>query len=195
MIKAVIFDFFGVIGISTYQLIAEKIDVNSDDVRYKISDLHKALDNGFITQEEFLHNYAELASLAYDDFLKIYHDASARFAVSDKLIECIYELKKDNYKIGLLTNVNEEAFKEFVQPVVDKDLFDVVMPSFETQLVKPSEAAFLEMAKKLQVSPSDCLMVDDLVANCQAAEACGMKSIVFVNFFDFKRQFDRLMKG
>ena len=195
MIKAVIFEFFGVIGISTYQLIAEKIDANSNDVRNKISDLHKALDNGFITQEEFLHTYAELASLPYDDFLKIYHDASARFAVSDKLIDYIYELKKRNYKIGLLTNVNEEAYKEFVQPVVAKDLFDEVMPSFETKLVKPAEAAFTEMAKKLQVSPSDCLMVDDLVANCQAAEACGMQAIVFVDFYDFKQKISQFMLG
>ena len=51
MTRAIIFDFFGVIGASVYQLIAEKIDIKAENIQ-AITDLHKALDNGYINQEE-----------------------------------------------------------------------------------------------------------------------------------------------
>ena len=192
MIKAFIFDFFGVIGASTYQLIAEKIDVHNPDQLTAISDLHKSLDNGFVSQEDFLHQYAQIANLSYEDFLQIYHNSNNRFSVSEKLIEYIGDLKKQGYKIGLLSNVNKEAFEEFVKPIVVQDnYFDAVMPSFQTGLVKPSSAAFLEMSNKLQVAPEECLMVDDLELNCLSAQSAGLKAIIYRNYHQFRLELDK----
>lgn len=188
MIKAVIFDFFGVIGASTYQLIAENIQISSKKQLDAISDLHKSIDNGFVNQEEFLHQYAEIAGLSYEEFLKIYHDSNNRFSVSNKLLEYIANLKSKSYKIGLLSNVNKEAYEEFVKPIVQTNYFDVVMPSFQTGLVKPAISAFLTMSEKLSVNPEEAVMVDDLESNCEAAEAAGLKSILYTNFHTFKEE-------
>lgn len=189
MIKAFIFDFFGVIGASTYQLIAEKIEFENNDQLTAIFDLHKSLDNGFINQEEFLHQYAEIAGLSYEEFLKIYHDSNNRFSVSNKLLEYIANLKAQSYKIGLLSNVNKEAYGEFVKPIVNRtNYFDVVMPSFQTGLVKPAISAFVTMSEKLSVNPEEAVMVDDLKSNCEAAEAAGLKSILYTNFHTFKEE-------
>ncbi len=188
MIKAVIFDFFGVIGASTYQLIAENIQISSKKQLDAISDLHKSIDNGFVNQEEFLHQYAEIAGLSYEEFLKIYHDSNNRFSVSNKLLEYIANLKSKSYKIGLLSNVNKEAYEEFVKPIVQTNYFDVVMPSFQTGLVKPAISAFLTMSEKLSVDPEEAVMVDDLESNCEAAEAAGLKSILYTNFHTFKEE-------
>lgn len=188
MIKAVIFDFFGVIGASTYQLIAENIQISSKKQLDAISDLHKSIDNGFVNQEEFLHQYAEIAGLSYEEFLKIYHDSNNRFSVSNKLLEYIANLKSKSYKIGLLSNVNKEAYEEFVKPIVRTNYFDVVMPSFQTGLVKPAISAFLTMSEKLSVNPEEAVMVDDLESNCEAAEAAGLKSILYTNFHTFKEE-------
>jgi putative hydrolase of the HAD superfamily len=192
MIKAFIFDFFGVIGASTYQLIAESIDIKTPEQLTAISDLHKSIDNGFVNQEQFLHQYAEIAGITYEEFLKIYHNSNNRFSVSEKLIEFIGTLKSDGYKIGLLSNVNKEAFEEFVKPIVSKNkYFDEVMPSFKTGLVKPALEAFLVMADKLGVEPEECVMVDDLELNAHAAEAAGLKAIVYKNFHQFKDEISK----
>lgn len=185
MIKAIIFDFFGVIGGSTYQLIAEKINV-SRSANQKIFDLHKALDNGFLTQEEFLHQYAEIAGLSYHDFLKIYHDSNSRFAVSEVLLSYIAELKAAGYKIGLLSNVNQEAYGEFIEPLLARGLFEKVMASYKTGLVKPHQEAFEQMALELGTDPASCIMVDDLETNCQGARAAGLTAIQYKNIHQFK---------
>ncbi len=185
MTKAIIFDFFGVIGASVYRLIAEKIDIKPDDIQ-KITDLHKALDNGFINREEFFQTYAELTGMSLNDFLKIYHDSDRRFSVSENLLSYIKELKIQGYLIGLLSNVNEEAYVEFIKPIEQRGLFDAVVPSFLFGIAKPDQEIFKICADRLNVDITECVMVDDVLANCEAAISVGMQAVQYISFTDFK---------
>ncbi len=51
--------------------------------------------------------------------------------------------------------------------------------SCETGVRKPDPHSFTGAAQTLSVSPSDCIFVDDRAANCEAATATGMNSVVF----------------
>lgn len=185
MTRAIIFDFFGVIGASVYQLIAEKIDIKAENIQ-AITDLHKALDNGYINQEEFFQTYAELTDMNVTDFLKIYHDSDKRFAVSEKLLSYIKELKEQGYVIGLLSNVNEEAYIEFIKPIEKKGLFNVVVPSYLYGIAKPDQEIFRICAQELSVDVTECLMVDDVLSNCESAISVGMQAVQYISFTDFK---------
>jgi len=192
VVKAIIFDFFGVIGASVYQLIAEKIDIKQENIQ-GITDLHKALDNGYINQEEFFQTYAELTGMELEDFLKIYHDSDKRFAVSEKLLSYIKELKEQGYLIGLLSNVNEEAYIEFIKPIEQRGLFNVVIPSYKYGIAKPDQEIFKLCASKLQVDIGECIMVDDVWANCEGAISLGMQSICYKNIHQFKKDLKPLL--
>lgn len=194
MTKAIIFDFFGVIGASVYQLIAEKIDIKPENIQ-KITDLHKALDNGYINQEEFFQTYAELTGMSLNDFLKIYHDSDKRFAVSEKLLSYIKELKNQGYLIGLLSNVNEEGYMEFIKPIEQRGLFDTVVPSFQFGIAKPDQEIFKICATKLNVEITDCVMVDDVSANCEGAISVGMQAICYKNIHQFKNEIQKILSN
>jgi FMN phosphatase YigB (HAD superfamily) len=51
--------------------------------------------------------------------------------------------------------------------------------SCELDLRKPDPAIYLEAARRLDRTPSDCLFVDDRLENVRAAEGVGMVGIVF----------------
>lgn len=51
--------------------------------------------------------------------------------------------------------------------------------SWRTGLRKPDPRAYLEAARALGASPSECLFVDDRPGNCAAAEAVGMPAVRF----------------
>ena len=51
--------------------------------------------------------------------------------------------------------------------------------SYRTGHRKPAPAAFHAVLDALQVAPEQCVLVDDRPANCEAAQALGMRSIVF----------------
>ncbi len=187
MKKAIVFDFFGVIGKSVYQVLFEKIGSIQPANDAKIHDLHKALDNGFLSQDEFLSQYAELAGVSKSEFEDIFHDSTSRFAVSNELIEYINSLKAKCIKIGLLSNVNKEAYEEFIVPILSRINFDNIVLSFEVKLAKPSVEIYELTADRLGVDISDCVMVDDNVENCEGARSAGMDAICYKSTTQFKK--------
>ena len=67
--------------------------------------------------------------------------------------------------------------REREQPILD--LVDVVVYSHEVGIAKPDPEAFALTAKLLQSRPEDCLFIDDHPPNIAAAQAFGMRAILF----------------
>lgn len=189
MYKAIIFDFFGVIGISTYQMVVEDITL-TETQQTELTDLHRAFDHGFMSEPEFMQNYADILTLPYDDFVKRYYKAQEKFTASKAMLGLVEELKK-TYKVGLLSNVGKESYADFIAPI--EDAFDAVALSFQAYVAKPDVVAFEYIANELGVATSDCIMIDDTEQNCEGARAAGMEAIRHENYADTKKQLERLL--
>jgi HAD superfamily hydrolase (TIGR01509 family) len=189
MIKAIIFDFFGVIGVSTYQLVVEDIELTPSQ-QAELTDLHRAFDHGFMTEPDFMRGYAQILNLSDEDFVNRYYMAQSKFSASQKLLDLVGSLKT-NYKVALLSNVGEESYHEFIKPI--EHHFDVVVTSFSAQLAKPDTAIFGYTADLLKVNASECLMIDDSYNNCEGARAAGMEAIQYDNFDSFSVELNRLI--
>lgn len=97
------------------------------------------------------------------------------------VIELIAELKGD-YKTAMLSNVSgRRSLDERFLPGELDTLFDVVVASGDVGFEKPSPHIYTMTAEKLQVTPEECLFVDDIQAFCEAAEKVGMQSLHFVD--------------
>ena len=190
MIKAVIFDFFGVVGMSTYSLISEKYNLTAEQNK-QISDLHKAYDNGFIDHEYFLKQYADIASVDYNIFIKDFYDSEKRTQVSLPVLDFALELKSKGYKIGLLTNVDSQQYEHIVKPIASN--FNVVLASFMVGIAKPETKIYLLVAKELGFDESECILIDDLQANCEGARSAGMLSIKFDSLEQVKEDLKQLL--
>lgn len=183
MIKAIIFDFFGVIGQSTYVLIHEDYKTNDQQNR-QFKELHKALDYEFISQKEFLWAYADILHISAKEMQKLFDDKNRRFGHSEHLLKYIKTLRK-KYKIGLLSNMTKESYLEFIEPI--KDNFDVIVTSYHARLAKPERAIYELCAKQLKLDTSECLMVDDSYYNCEGARVAGMEAIEYTDLDNFKK--------
>ena len=58
------------------------------------------------------------------------------------------------------------------------ELFDVVVISGEVGMRKPEERIYRHTAELLGTAPSDCVMVDDLPWNVEAARSVGMAAVL-----------------
>ena len=125
--------------------------------------------------------------MSKSEFEDIFHDSTSRFAVSNELIEYINSLKAKCIKIGLLSNVNKEAYEEFIVPILSRINFDNIVLSFEVKLAKPSVEIYELTADRLGVDISDCVMVDDNVENCEGARSAGMDAICYKSTTQFKK--------
>lgn len=181
MIKALIFDFFGVIGQSTYAYIADKYSP-SQQQRVKLTDLHKSLDHEYISYEQFINQYADILSVSVKEISEIFANAKQNFHTSRQLLDYI-EKHRNLYKIALLSNVSGESYKTFIQPIVQH--FDVVVTSYSVKMAKPDVEIFSYIARQLQLDPSECVMIDDNEVNCEGAIAAGMQAIKYVDYKSF----------
>jgi putative hydrolase of the HAD superfamily len=78
---------------------------------------------------------------------------------------------------GLATAVLSNADVVDRQAGLD-DLVDVVLVSGATGLRKPEREAFVACARRLGVTPDQCVFVDDAPGNVRAAAATGMAAVL-----------------
>lgn len=109
--------------------------------------------------------------------------------VDDAVLELILQLQK-NYKIGLISNTGV-AWIERELTDEQRALFDAVALSGEMGFGKPDVRAYLDVARRLEEFPSDCLMIDDSQQNCAGARDAGMSAIHYTNVADLRRELEK----
>lgn len=93
------------------------------------------------------------------------------------MVHRVRRLKEEGYRLAILTN-NVREFGEYWKLTVPVELFDVVVDSCEEGIRKPDPEIYLRTADRLMVEPKACVFLDDSAANCAAAAAVGMKTVV-----------------
>lgn len=174
MIRAVIFDCFGVLCYGGYYFLREQAPEENKQAVY---DCNQAFDGGYLTVEEYLETLAELLGWSPQAVAKSintrYHRNEAVFSLARSL--------KPDYKIGLLSNIGPGIVSELFTKDDTDNLFDAFIISGEVGLMKPQAEIFELTAQRLGVAVGECLMIDDLEPNVDGARAAGMAGILFEN--------------
>jgi len=177
MIKAIIFDCFGVLTTDGWLKFREDYLTTDSEADVVAVELNRQSDAGLITYEDFQEQLAQLAHLDIAEVKRI----MASRARNDRLFEYIASDLKSHYKIGLLSNASGDYTKDLFTPEQNA-LFDATLFSYELGVVKPHEAMYTTIATRLGVLPHECIFIDDREGFVQGAIDAGMKSFQYVNF-------------
>jgi len=80
-------------------------------------------------------------------------------------------------RVGLATGNTKSILERRLGRHGVFDRFDAVVTRAEVERGKPDPDIYLEVARRLSVSPGECLVLEDSVPGCEAALAAGMKVI------------------
>ena len=109
------------------------------------------------------------------DFFGVVHNGQG---IDTGVIGLVKELH-GRYKIGLLSNSN----RGYVRPLLEKegiaDLFDAVIVSGEVGVSKPDPGIFRHVLEQMKIQSEATIFIDDSPWNVDAAEAVGIRSIIF----------------
>jgi beta-phosphoglucomutase len=87
----------------------------------------------------------------------------------------LQELKKRGIRIAVASNSRN------AQPIIKQTnighYLDTIVDGYQIEKSKPDPEGFLLAAKKLQVAPSECIVVEDAVTGIEAARRAGMKAL------------------
>jgi putative hydrolase of the HAD superfamily len=82
------------------------------------------------------------------------------------------------YRTAILSNA-DLSLRGRLRTLGIHDLFDTVVSSAEEGVAKPENEIYRRAAARIGLPPEACVFVDDAEANVRAAEALGMRGIVY----------------
>lgn len=172
--KAIILDMYGVIlkdpGEGFYAYVNRTFPELDHKEIYGIWD--KA-DIGEIASLEVFKRLGYTGDLATIE--KTYLDT---VEVNEEFYSFATEMKKQ-YKLALLSNDSSEWSRYFRKKFDLNKYFDVITVSGDVKMKKPNPAIYELTLEKLGLDAGDCVYVDDRRNNLSAAEAVGIKAVLF----------------
>lgn len=185
MIKAVVFDFDGLIIDTEFALYEAfrkmlQLDANefpiADYASYIGTDSKALYDfilektNGKITLEEVI----EKSSLLHKENLK---SPVTRDGVEDYLKEA----KNVGLKIGLASSSDRKWVTFFLKELNLLEYFDIIQTRDDVETVKPDPSLYQNVINFLGIEPSEAIAFEDSANGSKAAIAAGLKCVIVPN--------------
>ena len=186
-IKNIVLDIGGVIFDDSKKNI-EKLLGKNCDVIYKLaygkSFKECLLGNKKVNEHiESLSNYKEFEDLKYilskKNLLKSYPLITTNF-------EYIKTLKKQGYKLYLLTNITEDSYNYINDLININSIFDGGIYSYQEHIIKPDKRIYNLLIDKYSLKKSETIFFDDKEKNIISAINQGISSYVFKSIEDIK---------
>ena len=189
MIKAVVFDCFGVLTSDGWLPFAQKYFGDSALLKQEAHDLNRQVDSGFLGYDSFVHQVSNMAKI---DLVDAQQQIEGNIA-NQQLFDYITSLKK-NYKIGMLSNAGANWLDKLFTPE-QLDLFDATALSFELGLIKPDPRTYTAICERLGVEPNEAVFVDDIQRYVTGAQDIGMKGVWYKTNDQLKVELEALLKS
>ena len=173
-LRAVLFDFFGVISVPAQHAFLER-KISDHDLLMHVFELRRQHDLGYIDIDEYLREVAQLTGVPPDGLRQ---HLRSNWVLNQPLVDYIYTKMKGNYRIGLLSNAAGDL-RSFVPDQLIKDLFDELIISGDVGMVKPNPEIFELACERMGVLPAETVMIDDIEENCDGARAAGLQAITY----------------
>ncbi len=186
MTRAVVFDFGNVICRFDNRIILKRIAENTgkslqevDEIFYRASDVILEYERGEVSSDDFFERIRALAGLrmSKEVFVRAYTDKFNPIPETTRVIQSL----RGKYKLGLLSNTSQWDFEHGIKTTDVFPLFDAVTLSFQIHALKPAPEIYQDILDKLNVSPHECVYVDDIEPYVLAARRLDMHAVQYRN--------------
>jgi HAD superfamily hydrolase (TIGR01509 family) len=186
MIKAVIFDFDGLIydtETNEYNVLNEIFQEHGSELPMSVWGKVIGTQAGFnalsYLEEQIGKkvDQEELTKIRRDRFNERMKNEGPLPGVEEYLAAA----KKAGLKIGLASSSTYEWVSNHLKNLCLFDYFECIRTSDDVEKVKPDPTLYLEAAKCLGVSPEECLVFEDSANGALAAKRAGMYCVVVPN--------------
>jgi HAD superfamily hydrolase (TIGR01549 family) len=189
VIKAILFDCFGVLISDGLELVCRRLDQEDPEAREFIRHAVWLANTGQIESNEFIRSTAERVGVAPAEWRAQILQGEAR---DYQVFDLIQQLRL-HYKTALLSNISKGSLaKRFTEKEL-AELFDSITTSSDVGYAKPSREIYLKAADQLGLPPEECVFIDDRREYAQAAEQVGMRWIHFKTYPQVVADLERLL--
>ncbi len=174
MIKGILFDYAGVIGLDAYwDWLNHKVP-DLDAKRAYFHEISNAVDCCDISAAQFVAAIAQQVGRPSEE---VESEILARMHLYPEVIEFMATLKQ-NYKIGILSNFIYSWLHPFLKNNNVYQHLDDAVISTEVKLRKPYKEIYLLALERLKIRAEEAVFIDDREPNLVPARELGMKTLL-----------------
>lgn len=161
-------------------------ECKSNDIYLEYCDFLRKKYNSYMTAKEILNLRLSIS----DDYIKNQIDYKPS---ADKLL---HTLKDMGYILALATtttNIQLNSYRNFNRNIKDKanidEIFEIILSKEDVKDKKPSPEVHNKIMKLLNVSPIECLIIEDSLIGVQAAKNAGIEvAVMYDKYSDCDRE-------
>jgi putative hydrolase of the HAD superfamily len=192
-IRTIVFDFGNVLGFFSHLRAAEQLAAFGQASPGAIvaflfgGQLEDDYESGRVSSADLLGLLRERFHLrgSDDELSRAFGDM---FTPNQSVCDLVMRLKP-RYRLLLLSNTNEMHYRCFgLQFAETLAQFDALVLSFEVGLRKPDPRVYDHCLALAGSAATECLFIDDLPSNIDAARACGWNGLVYRRGADLARE-------
>lgn len=189
MIKAIIFDCFGVVRTDSFSLAYRKLGGDPYEDREFIQKILEESNSGrILSSRSAVAAHLKVPESVWSNTLE------SNGSINYELLEYVQTLR-NRYKVGMLSNIGKGGLSRFFEPGFLECYFDDIVSSGDIGFAKPEARAYEISADRLSVRLSECIFIDDRQECVDGAVSVGMIGLLYRDFGTFKIELSRALKN
>ncbi len=174
-----------------FQAYSDYFDITYDDMERGWDAYWPGFCTGKITEDEFWEGFLKTAGAKKVDIARakmLWRDYQEPIEDMPGLLRNL----KQHYKMAALTTISKEWLDYKREKYGLDSLFDLIVSSGYSGLLKPDPRIYAMVLEKLDVKPEECLFTDDSQEAVLTAEEMGMRTFLFSGQSGFERNLEKL---
>lgn len=144
-----------------------------------MDDTWNQFDKGALSEEELLQIFIDNDPEMEDLIRRVFENISDTIEPFDYAKFWIRELKEKGYRVLILSNFSEKAYRDCGEKLNFVEEADGAVISYREKLIKPDREIYELLIERYGLIPEECVFIDDKQENIDGAKLMGMHGIVF----------------
>lgn len=197
MVKAILFDFGGVIAEEGFREGLKKIAEKNglDPAGFYAAAETLIHETGYLTgrteESEYWNMLRERTGIHGTD-RELRQEILNRFIIRPRMIAGVDSLRTRGFTLGLLSDQTN-----WLDELDEKERifrhFDRIFNSYHIHISKRDLSTFTRISRMLAVNPEETMFIDDNRNHVRRAASAGYNTILFTGYDDYERQMSRMI--
>lgn len=200
MIKAIIFDYGGVLGSdadeweTTFREIPQLTGLSPSKIQEVFEKHWPKLKLGKEPIKDFWVEITRLSKKEVDSE-KLHQIYTGSVLINKDAINLVKKLKSEDFKLAILANESKEGINAKIKKFRLEELFDKIYCSAFLGMAKPRKEVFEYAIKDLNQKPEEMLFIDNQEPNILTARSLGIPAILFTTHKNLKEKLKKFTTG
>lgn len=198
MIKNIVFDIGNVLVGFDYREYVDRFDF-SEEVKERVikatvqGPFWNEIDRGVWSCDEILDKFISVDPGIEEPLRRFYDNFEGLLTQFGYSKGMILDLKRKGFKVFCLSNMSYKAVNECGAALDFLPLLDGYVLSCDVKQIKPQLEIYETFLGKYKLKAEECVFLDDLSANIDAAKAVGMQGIQFTDLKTAIKELEKLV--